>query len=246
MSRPTPLPPRLAHRLGRQRGLTLVELMIGLLVGLMIMASALTLTAVQLGERARLSLELQLQQELRAIVQLMRHDLPRAGGWAQPARGVWRDGDGPAAANPHARVSIDSSGTRLDYSYARAEDRADGSDEGGGVDANEQFGFRLRDEQLEYRLAGVYQPLTDRKLLRVLAFEARLDGPRQPLPDLCERPCPANTPDCPPWVAVRELHLRLVAASALDSGLRRQVRLDLRLPNDDRGGRCAAPAASGP
>lgn len=61
------------HREGgaRQRGLSLVELMVGITVGLFVVAAAATLVANQLSDNRRLLLETQVQQDLRATMDII-------------------------------------------------------------------------------------------------------------------------------------------------------------------------------
>lgn len=68
-----------AFAMARQRGLSLVELLVGISVGLFVLAGATLLLSTQLGDNRRLLLETQLQQDLRATMDIITRELRRAG-----------------------------------------------------------------------------------------------------------------------------------------------------------------------
>ena len=70
----------------RQTGLSLVELMVGVAVGLFVVAGATLVVSNQLGDNRRLMLETQIQQDLRAAADLIARDLRRSGYWASVQR----------------------------------------------------------------------------------------------------------------------------------------------------------------
>jgi prepilin peptidase dependent protein B len=72
----------------RQRGLTLVELMVGLAIALLLTAVALLAMSQHLRENHRLLIEARLTQDLQAIVDLVSRDLRRAGPLAVQGDGV--------------------------------------------------------------------------------------------------------------------------------------------------------------
>ena len=74
---------------GPERGTSIVELLIGIAIGLFIAAGATLLLTSQIGDTRRLLLEAQVQQDLRAAADLMSRDLRRAGYWGNAYRHVW-------------------------------------------------------------------------------------------------------------------------------------------------------------
>ena len=68
--RPTP-PSRIARR--PPRGVSIVELMVGITIGLFILAAATVMLTSQLADNRRLLLEAQVQQDLRATADRARH-----------------------------------------------------------------------------------------------------------------------------------------------------------------------------
>ena len=65
----------------RQRGLSIVELMVGIAVGLFVVAAASTLVATQLSDNRRLMLETQVHQDLRAAADIITREVRRSGYW---------------------------------------------------------------------------------------------------------------------------------------------------------------------
>jgi len=79
---------------GTQGGLSMVELMVGVAVGLFVVAGATVAVSNQLGDNRRLMLETQIQQDLRATADLIAKDLRRAGYWGAAEAGVWHAATG--------------------------------------------------------------------------------------------------------------------------------------------------------
>jgi len=71
-----------------QRGLTLVELMVGSALGLMVVAMALLALTHHLRESRSLLLETRLMQDLRTATELVAHNLRRAGPLTETEDGV--------------------------------------------------------------------------------------------------------------------------------------------------------------
>ncbi len=74
------------HR--NQRGLTLVELMVALAIGLLLTAVALVAMSQHLRENHRLLMEARLTQEMQAVLDLVSRELRRAGPLALQSDGV--------------------------------------------------------------------------------------------------------------------------------------------------------------
>ncbi|MCZ8076947.1 MAG: prepilin-type N-terminal cleavage/methylation domain-containing protein [Paucibacter sp.] len=238
--------PRLGGR--RQRGLSLIELMVGITVGMIVVAAASLMMTTQLKEHKLLVLETQLQQDLRAAGDLMLKDMRRAGFWAMPQNGVWAEGSFAApASNPYANVSTtgDAQSGKLEYQYSRHFDERDNSfaytnPEDSAVDTNERFGFKLDDGVLKIRLGTAWQPLTDPATLTVTSFQVNLQSQNLALQEFCDAPCPAGTV-CPS-LQVRQVNITLVGQAVHDSSVVRKVQLSGRIRNDGVVGSCPAPA----
>ncbi len=188
--------------------------MIALALSLMLMSGALVMAGVQLGEQRRLQLETLVQQELRATAELMLRDLRRAAFWDRSPEGVWRT-DGPAPErNPYADLSLEDTGQRLSYSFAR-----DGSVPG-GASIRETSGFRLNEGRIDQLIAGRHQPVTDPALLRVRDFEVRVSSLKRDLADVCASSCGGP---CAAALMSRQVELILDAEAAHDPRVRHRL-----------------------
>ncbi|MDO9316463.1 MAG: hypothetical protein Q7T97_18165, partial [Burkholderiaceae bacterium] len=94
----------------RQAGVSLVELLIGISLGLFIVGAALSMLVVHLRESRTLIAQSRLMQDLRTATDLIARDLRRAGYWGDAAAGVWpRDsapGAGSVASNPYSAMTV--------------------------------------------------------------------------------------------------------------------------------------------
>jgi type IV pilus assembly protein PilW len=236
----------------RQRGLSLVELMVGITIGLIITAAGSVTLVGQLREHLRLSLETQLQQDLRAAADLMQRDLRRAGFWATAETGVWAPGMGGSevAANPYAVTAgcnAGSSPVQVVYAYAKADDSppqspgVPGHPQASAPLSHEHFGFRVKDGVL-YFLNGCgsgWQPLTDPNTLKIIPpFKVEPVVQAVSLAGYCSKPC-ADTDACPQQL-IRRFDIVLTAQSAFDAKLVRRITLSSRPRNDLIIGACPA------
>ncbi len=230
MARPPVRRPR------RSRGVSLVELMIGLALGLFVVAVATTLLASQLRDARALTQELRLVQDLRATADLIARDLRRAGFWGRADTGVWQPGAALApASNPYAASTpVVARTLALRYSRDAVENDI--------VDSTEQFGYRLRTGAIELQLGnGNWQALTDPTSMTVTGFDVAATAEDVPLGGSCVAPCPA-VPDaaCPPRQRVQRVSFELTARSTTDPRVVRSLRSSVRLRNDSVIGACPA------
>jgi type II secretory pathway pseudopilin PulG len=210
----------------RQRGLSLVELMVGITIGLFIVAAAVTLTSNQLVDNRRLLLELQIQQDLRATMDIMTRQLRRAGAF-MPGSQLYISLDGlgglksiNSAVTPAA--AIDS---QTVFRFVRNPDE-DGP-----------FGFRL-DATNGVVITDVgennFQELTDRSTMRVreLVFDSRgtFVGDPLPCPKLC--PPPGGATDCWPRMVMQRMIISITAEARNDPTIRRTLSSEVRVRND--------------
>ena len=220
--------------LALQRGLSLVELMVGLAIGLFIVAIAITLLSGHLHEQRSLMQESRLMQELRASADVIARDLRRAGHWGDAAAGVWRSGASAVAANPYVALTPSSAASdAVSFRFSR-----DGT-ENHLVDANEQYGFRLRQGVIEMLLGGGnWQAVTDSGTLVVSAFKVKPEVQETSLERLCSTACPADSPTCPPRQQVRSLSVIITGRATADASVVRSVHTTVRLRNDSIVGAC--------
>ena len=230
----------LTQRFGRRafmRGLSLVELMVGIAVSLFIVAAAALLTSTQLTENRRLLLETQLQQDLRATVDIVTRELRRSSFWHNAPAGVPAPSGGTVAPNAFEAVSVTTSGSsEVIYRYWRSS-------------GAEVFGFRLNNarvvqscqtdgsEALGPCTTVPWQDLTDGRTMEVTDF--RIDDARAGLSandDLvtlpCASPCSDGTASCWPKVGVREFTIQITARSRAFPEVQRTLSSSVRVRND--------------
>lgn len=221
----------------RQRGLSIVELMVGVAIGLFVVAAATMLVSTQLSDNRRLMLETQVEQDLRASADIITRELRRAGHWAKARDGVWYPGNAAVVRdNPYALVAKadgtafadgDAASTVL-ISYSRSGDEGA---ETGAVEAAEQLGFRLDNGVIQTRLGDAgWQALTDGNTLKVTEFTVTMN--RQPIRLECAKSCPDPLVDCRPALEVRDLRVLIRGEAANDSNVKRSVDTKVRLRND--------------
>ncbi|HWI10355.1 MAG TPA: prepilin-type N-terminal cleavage/methylation domain-containing protein, partial [Burkholderiaceae bacterium] len=217
-----------------QRGLSLVEFLVGVAIALFIAAAAATLFAGNLRENRQLLLEARLMQDLRTAADIATRDLRRAGYWADSTAGVWAAGASSVAPNPY--VALAPSGAASDAVSLRYSRDAT---ENNLVDSNEQFGFRLKNGAIELQLgAGNWQALTDAGTLTITAFSVTPTLQDIDLGTFCATPCPAGSATCPPHQQVRSLALLISGRLVADASVTRSLRSQIRLRNDPVIGAC--------
>ena len=218
------------------RGTTIVEMLVGLAIGLVVVAGAVTLLARQLHQQRALLAETRLTQDLRNAADLIARDLRRAGYWGNAAAGVWSHGAAPLS-NPYAAVApmaAASDTVRFAYSRDDVEDQA--------IGVNERTGFRLHGRAVEARLGDRWQALTDASTLVVTAFELMPSVDDIDLSALCARPCDAAgaaAGTCPPRQQVRHVTVRIAGHATGADRPARSVQARVRLRNDAIAGACA-------
>ncbi|MDQ3060286.1 MAG: prepilin-type N-terminal cleavage/methylation domain-containing protein [Pseudomonadota bacterium] len=231
--------------LRHQRGFSIVELLIGVALGLFILGGALKLFGDYINNNRQLVLETRVNQDMRAAADLIARDLRRAGYWGDSTAGV----TGTALTSEYAAVSPTGTAatTQITYSYSQGEEDND-------LDATtENFGFRLNSGALQYLQGGSWQTMTDPNTLTVTAFTVT---PRQrcvPLQQYCTgasssscSACTLNaTTGCPsascatcPFLNVRSYDIALQGTSTTDSSVVRNLQETVRVRNDQRLGSC--------
>lgn len=221
---------RTPHPTPAQAGMTLVELMVGLAIGLFISATALTLMLNQLREDRLLLQQSRLNSGLQAAADLVAHDLRRAGYRDQAESAIARSADDPAVSveNPYANIAWPAADGGLALTYQGA---ASGGDE---------VRFRLMSGVLKIHLdGGGYQPVTDPDALVLTDFSITPATEDLALGNFCEHACPATDASCPHQV-VRRFDLVLAARAPADATLTRELRTSVRVRNDLVTGRCPA------
>jgi type IV pilus assembly protein PilW len=199
--------------------------MVGVAIGLFVVAGATLVVSTQLGDNRRLLLETQLQQDLRATLDIVTRELRRSGGVADATAlgGVWHPGLPLVLANNLARITLNADLNSIEFSYRRA----------GGEGP---YGFRLNDGAIQSYLGPTWQDLTDRNVMRVTAFTVTPDADLAPVQVPCPKDCnpdPAvDDTTCWPELAVRAYTVDITARSVSDVNVQRSIRSTVRLRND--------------
>lgn len=231
----------------QQRGLSLVELLVGTALGLFLVSGAISLFVGNLDNSRRLLLEARVNQDLRTAADLIARDLRRAGYWANAINAVAAPSP-PASAppvNPHAAIAVAVHASapapnQIEYSFARNIDDI--------LDNDEQFGFRLTEDgviRMKTSAVGPWQPVTDPGVLTVTTLEIVANETSVPLGDTCTKVCPPPAgatyacPD-PPTLTVRRYDILLQghAAGPGNALIRRELRESVRVRNDLPAGAC--------
>ncbi len=223
-------PNRLPHR---QRGFTLVELMVGSAAGLLVIAAASAGVLRDLREHQALRDEARLMQDLRHTAELVARDLRRSGLWQAAEAGLQRDDGSAGAANPYAfdTASDLADGVRVRYSRDVTEN--------GTVDDEERFGFRLRSGVLQLQLGnGNWQALTDAQTLTVTGWQLVPQVEERPLDAWCARACSGGSLTCPPRQQVVRVAVAITARSVRDPAVERRVTANARLRHMQVVGQC--------
>jgi type II secretory pathway component PulJ len=240
----------------QQSGLSIVELMVGIAIGLIVVAGATVVVSTQLAENRRLLLETQLQQDLRATADIVTRELRRAGALPEVSTSpyaavaalvpqtIWPDGPlitgGSSRPNCFARdFQLPSSGAAVLFDYASSE----------GTYQPGPLGFRLVNGTLETRLPAPggtvcpnlsvpttgWQPLTDPNVMVVNTFTITMSTPptaatiRIPCPTLCPG---TNDTSCWPKYSVRELLVNIEAEARRDPAVKRAITTRVRVRAD--------------
>jgi Tfp pilus assembly protein PilW len=240
----------------QQRGLGLVELMVGITVGLIVAAGASMVAVNQINDHRRLMLETQVQQDLRAAADLLQQDMRRAGfrGDASylayvPASGVGAAVEVPAqaaSANPFTPLAaLDTDDVKqLEYTYAR-------TDSGGGFtirdtpQSKEHFGIRWdKRSKVLYLKLGLkadgtanWQPVTDPATVQIIDFDIRVRTQDISLSDFCDEDC--SGAGCPKQ-QVRRVDFMLRGRAVHDAAVVRTLNGTERVRADAITGACPA------
>lgn len=221
-----------------QGGLSMVELLVGVAVGLLVVAAAAMLTATQLGDNRRLLLETQVQQDLRAALDTVNREVRRSGSrFPTPSDFVWTPtADGTlSATGVEVATPLTGISTQINYKYNRYDFQT-------GSGSN-MPGFRLNSSRVQFRLSGLntWSDLTDTKAVTITGFTIEAhhqDEPTPPAPDPQQRiPCPnlcqpGNDTSCWPTVKVRDFVVTLAGTAVSDAAVSRSLRAVIRPRND--------------
>lgn len=203
-----------------QRGLSVVELMVGVTVGLFVVAAAALMVSGQLADNRNLLLATQIQQDLRSTAEIITRELRRIG-FADSVP-VWNDTmTGPVAESTVASITPSSGSTisNIDFFYRRRP----------GDDT--RFGFKLEGGVIKTKVADAWETLTDARVMRVSAFNIDMPAATEyRLP--CAKLCADDTQNCWPVVRLRTATVTITGVSTSDAAITRTITSQVRVRND--------------
>lgn len=217
-----------------QRGASLIEMMVGLTVGLIVVAGAVSLFAAQLSGTRRTMLEARVNQDMRSAADLVVRDLRRASYWQNALDGTRAIGSGSTTTpNPYRVVS--SASGQVEYAFSRD------ATEDNSLGTPERFGFRVTNAgSLQMQVGeGQWNEIIDPSLVRVVAFTITPTAHILPLGALCPNVCLPGAPNCPS-TSVRQFEVLLRGQAVADAAVTREMRMTVRLRNDQLSGQCPA------
>lgn len=230
-----------------QRGISLVEMMVGLTVGLIVLTGAMAMFVNNTVNSRHMLIEARLNQDLRAVADVITRDVRRAGYWGNAITGTKAIGVTTAAAtNPYAGVTMTASS--IGYAYSKPTLTA-----GAWVEAednvlnynSEAFGFRLYQSAVQMKTQGsaggaidVWTNLTNPDAVTIDQFTLTPTVVTLPLGNLCVTPCLAGAPNCP-TVNVRSFTLVLNGHSAVDTSIVRRLQTTVRVRGEQMQGYCS-------
>lgn len=232
-----------------QQGLSVIELLIGVAVGLFILSGALMLFSDYINNNRRLVLETRVNQDMRAAADLVARDLRRAGYWGNATAGVITTNAAPvAASSPYASVSPAASAASSTTTYTYSQ----GTEDNAINPTTENFGFKLNSGALQYLQGGDWQTITDPSTLTVTNFTVTPVHRCVALQQYCtggsSSTCGACTVDasgCPtaacatcPFIKVRSYNIALQGTSTTDASVTRSIQETVRVRNEELLGSC--------
>ncbi len=220
------------NRRQSQRGISLVELMVGITVGMFVVAATTMLASSQLTNNRRLITETQLQQDIRATADIITRDIRRAGSVGLRATDssiyIWTPANGLAPGNdaqPNGLSPLIVGASSIEFQAQRSLGSAG------------PYGYKLEAGAIKTQLTDEYgapagwQTLTDTNIINVTQFgitaanEADIAIP-------CAKLCSDGTQDCWPVLRVRSIVVQITAKAVNDPSVVRSVRSVAHLQND--------------
>lgn len=212
------------------RGLSIVELLIGIAIGLFVLAGATMVVSNQMVDNKRLLLETQVQQDMRAAMDIMVRDIRRSG-YSTYADTLVKGLDETAVAPSVFRPAGFDPDDALRYSYAHNDSLSNNT-----LTAADERGFRLQGGKIEVLLGSSgYQALTDPNVVKITKFDINETENVVPLPTCSATPCASATCPLPQGqrIITRDIELVLAGEAVHDSRVKREVRTTVRVRNDE-------------
>jgi len=220
------------------RGLSLVELMVGITIGLFVVAAASIVVTTQLRENRQLLAETQLQQDLRAGADILAREIRRTGYSNVSETSIWNPTNGAPAASPYQGLEVVAGS--VTYHYRRASHLTG------------PFRYWVDNGVIKTQMdpAIPAQELTDKNVLFVEVLNIVLAS-STPVRLECPNDCPPSAPPglpndyCWPTTAVRDITVSITGRAVSDPSVRSTINSQVRLRNDHVVFNAVAPGAPG-
>jgi len=239
-----------------QAGVSIVEMLVGVAVGLFLLAGAVTLFVSNLSNSRKLLVEARVNQDLRAAADLVARDLRRAGYWASAIKGTNATivtGTGTAGmANPYQDIATASS--QITYNFSRDASNATPAVDNDTLDNNEQFGFRLSGGKIQMKTDNTptWQDVTDPNVVTVTGFVvSQATIPAIDIRGSCAKVCcgdddvaagtcaaPSPRPPTCPKIQVRRYNIVITGQAVSDPAVVRTLSTEARARNEFATGQC--------
>jgi prepilin peptidase dependent protein B len=152
----------------KQRGLSIIELLIGMIISLIVIAAIIGIFANTIAGSQGVLQRGKLDRDLFAAMDIMANDIQRAGYWVNATS---------STANPFMAgtniITTNASTNCITFAYDRATD--------GAVSTNDQFGYGLSGNAIQFRQTGSpcasggagtgWVNLTDPNVITISAFQ---------------------------------------------------------------------------
>lgn len=208
-----------------QRGLSLIELMVGLSLGLSVVALVLGTFADHLRQSRSLLAQARLRHDLQTVIDLIAQELRRSG--FSPAHAT-RSVTGSSPFSP-----IETSATGVIYHWDRNGN--------GSLDEDETLNFNWSQGRVRMRIgSGTSQELNDPNTVFVTRLTVSAGSRYLPLAAQCRAACMDTRHPCaePPKLAIRHINLSLEGRAGSGTGQVVRVDTSVRARNDAFQGAC--------
>lgn len=212
----------------------MVEVLVGIAIGLVLVGGVLSLFVTNLVNARRMLVEARLNQDMRAAADLIARDLRRAAYWDNSIDGTKVFGTGTTPTrNPYQAIAPDTAASSILYTFSR--DISRGVAENNGIDNDERFGFRLNGGTVQMRTAdNTWQTVTDPGVMTVTGLALTVSEIPISAASACAVTC---TSGCP-VLTRRNYRLVMTAQAVSDPAVVRQLDTRARIRNDGLDGTC--------
>lgn len=227
-------------------------MMVGMALGLFLVAGAVTMFVTNLGNSRQLLLEARVNQDLRAAADLISRDLRRAGYWGDSLAGTIAVGSASVTTPNPYRLITPGTGI-IEYAFSRD------TTENNTLDSNENFGFQRAVVSgvgvIQMKVgSGNWQTVTDPQTIDVTDLTVTSSETAVSARDACAVACCSGADvtagtcttrniavgaSCP-TVRVRQYVLALAANATGNTRVARTLTTRVRPRNDELAGVCPA------